>query len=277
MFFDKPDIRYVDMCIYIDNNAYTSKCENDLIYEYLYHIIMMLSVKWDYFDSVKTADDFSLYAASVYYMRLKDKRQFEENSSIEPIRSILNYIKKTLYSIKASYIKKYLKEQNTVGEDQLLSLDLDGFRCFASHLISPLDKCDFSYCLEDIQYVIKDTLKTVPYKKNSVMYHNIYISCILSFLNSITLRNSVLKRINNFKRPTSLTDDLLESLYLRERYNSVILYHLDDSMKNYIAILTNKIRVTIAKELSYTIHKSMPSCVNMKNLLMSNTFEEDDC
>ena len=275
MFFEKPKVRYVDMCMYIDDHVYTNDYDQTLVYQYLYHIILMLAIKRDYFSSSKVTEDFSLYAASTYYVRLFDERQFEDESSLEPIRSILNYIKKTLYSIRREYVRKYMPENETPVGVEYLNIDSDSFSMYVGNKVDFIGKFEFGDYLESIDVIVKDSLKTIPYKNNSVMWTNIYISCLLSLLNSITLKNKDIRRLNGFKRPNSLTNELLNDLYLEERYNSVILYHLDDCMYNYIWALTNKIRHHLSTELSQSLHTRTPSNITMKNLLMSNTSEQE--
>lgn len=275
MFFEKPNVRYVDMCIYIDEHIYNGDYDQETVYVYLYHIIMMLTVKRGYFNSAKLNEDFSIYAASNYYMRLLDERQFKDDTTLEPIRSILNYIKKTLYSIRREYVNKYFPEQEVSTDVEYLNLDNDTFKMYVSNKVDFIGKYEFGNYLEDIDTIIKDSLKSIPYKSHTSMWTNIYISCMLSLLNSVTLKNRDIKRLNNFKRPNSLTDELLNELYLNERYNSTILYHLDDSMYNYITVLTNKIRHKLSQELSQSLHTSSPTYITMKNLLMSNIMEQD--
>jgi hypothetical protein len=275
MFFEKPDVRYVDMCIYIDEHIYNGDYDQETVYQYLFHIIMMLSIKRNYFNSKKLTEDFSIYAASNYYMRLLDERQFEEKSPIEPIRSILNYIRKTLYSVRREYVSKYMPEQEVSADIEYLNLDSDAFDSYVSQKIDFMGKYEFGNYLESVAMIVKESLKSIPYKSNTPMWTNIYISCMLSLLNSVTLKNKDITRLNNFKRPNSLTDNLLNELYLNERYNSTILYHLDDNMYNYITVLTNKVRHKLAQELSQSLHTPSPAYITMKNLLMSNIIEQD--
>jgi hypothetical protein len=235
----------------------------------------MLTVKRNYFNSTKLNEDFSIYAASNYYMRLQDERQFEENSPIEPIRSILNYIRKTLYSVRREYVNKYLPEQEISLDIEYMSIDNDSFDMYVSRKVDFMSKYEFGNYLESVDTIVKDSLKSIPYPQDTPIWTNIYISCMLSLLNSITLKNKDIKRLNNFKRPNSLTDNLLNELYLNERYNSTILYHLEDNMYNYITVLTNKIRHKLAQELSQSLHTYSPTYITMKNLLMSNMIEQD--
>ena len=275
MFFEKPDVRYVDMCIYIDEHIYNGDYDQTTVYQYLYHIIRMLAVKRNYFDSVKLTDDFSIYASSIYFMRLLDARQFEDNPSIEPIRSILNYIRKTLYSIRRDYVNKYLPENEVSLDIEYLNIDNDAFDLYVSSKIDFAGKFEFGNYLESVDTIVKESLKSIPYRSNTIMWNNIYISCMLSLISSITLKNRDIKRLNNFKRPNSLTDELLNELYLNERYTSTVLYHLDDSMHNYITVLTNKVRHRLSQDLSQSLHTPSPTFITMKNLLMSNILEQE--
>ena len=275
MFFEKPDIRYVDMCIYIDDHIYTDDYSEELVYQYLFHIISMLTIKRNYFNNKHDIEDFSLFAASSYYMRLTDKRQFEDNTELEKIKSILNYITKTLFAIRQKYCKQYVFERE-IPSDDVIEVDSDAFSMYVQHRLDTIGKIDFKGCLGDTDDFISEYLKDIPYPKGTTLWTNIYISCMLSLLNSITLRNKDIKRIENFKRPNTLNDNLLTKLYINERYNSIILYHLDDSMYNYIMVLTNKIRHKLSKELSQALHTYTTPYITMKNLLMSNTTEDKD-
>lgn len=275
MFFEKPNVRYVDMCIYIDDHIYTYDYSEELVYQYLYHIISMLTLKRNYFSNKHQREEFSLFAASHYYMRLTDKRQFEEDSKLEPIKSILNYIIKTLFGVRQKYCKKFVCEQEIPSED-VVNIDLDSFTIYTQQQLNGICKVDFKSCLGDTDGFIREYLKDIPYQYGTTMWNNIYISCLLSFLNSITLRNRDIKRIENYKYQGCYTDTLLTKLYLEEKYSSTILYHLDDSMYNYITVLTHKIRHQLACELSQSAHSYISPYITMKNLLLSNTTENQD-
>lgn len=270
MFFEKPNVRYVDMCIYIDDHIYTDDYDETLVYQYLYHIIRMITIKRNYFTCNSTIDDFSIFAASNYYMRLTDPRQLD--GRLPQVRSVLNYIRKTLFSVRRDYAKKYINTQE-ITSSELVNLDMDAFEVYVNKKIDPTDSVDFKGYIANVQHIIREYLKGIPYPYGTTVWNNIYISCMLSFLNSITLKNRDVERIKNFRRPESLSDRLLTELYQSERYNSTILYHLDDSMYTYITVLTNKIRHKLAKELSQSLRTNLPSCVNIKNLLMATIQE----
>lgn len=55
MIYRKPDnVTYVDMCIYIDNTAYTDKHDAQTIFEYLFHLVKHLAKKKDIFVVMNT-------------------------------------------------------------------------------------------------------------------------------------------------------------------------------------------------------------------------------
>ena len=74
MLYTKPkDVRYVDMCIYIDNivkRGDPSEEEINLIFEYLYHLSFMLSHKHKYFNESHYYEEFSIYLATEVLYRL---------------------------------------------------------------------------------------------------------------------------------------------------------------------------------------------------------------
>ena len=83
MMYEKPkDVTYTQMAIYIDQHAYDenqSEEKDNLIFEYLYHLIEMLAYKAKFFTRNQYYNDFALYVASSVFMRLKNPKQFQYN------------------------------------------------------------------------------------------------------------------------------------------------------------------------------------------------------
>ena len=77
----------------------------------------------------------------------------------------------------------------------------------------------------------------MPYRVGTVEWENIYLSCLLSFLNSITLSRASIARVRHFAKNAKLSAELIDKIYKRERENSTILFHLPDSMHDYITVL----------------------------------------
>lgn len=247
-----PKVRYVDMCIYIDDHIYSGDYDEKLVYEYLYHLSLMMAAKKKFFNSSADYDEFGLYCATRLMLRLVDKRQFLEDGNpkkLEKVGSILNYLKATLYPMKVVYQRQYFLQS---FEDT--SADIFDRESIRGHMLSQsLDSnkemivAEFKYYLSKITQTIKTLLLDSPYNKDKVTMHHIYLSCLLTILNQVTLNNSAKKRLENIKG--NIKDSYIDELYAKEVKDSVILYHLDKSFENYIFVMVNKIKRLICLDL----------------------------
>ena len=60
MIYKKPKgVKYTDMAIYIDNHIYSEDCDDDLVFQYLYHLVNMFAYKHKFFNRAEYYDDFS--------------------------------------------------------------------------------------------------------------------------------------------------------------------------------------------------------------------------
>ena len=130
-------------------------------------------------------------------------------------------------------------------------------------------RVEFEYYLKKIPQTIKEFLKQIPYANNKVLMHNIYISCLLSVLNSFTMSNENKRRLKNKQQRGLSVDNLLESIYREERKDSIILYNLDNKLYNYISTLVNKIYSIIREDLVYLIGSYEPSDAIIQSILAS--------
>lgn len=259
MLYELPDVRYVDMCIYIDKHAYdenpTEEVENT-IFQYLYFLCHMFASKGQFFDKTEYYDDFSIYAATQLFMRLRNPKQFEFKDSgerkVRLVKSILNYIKKTIDPLRIDFqqlhYSQIYQEDDTSDVPQVASE-----YCFCdmmSDQIDALSMVDFNCCLGDIIRTTKVFLKQIPYYSDKKLWNNIYISCLLSFLNSVTLSEKDKQRLGKLKRDYRDREAYMDRLYMKEADDSTILFHLDESMHDYITVLTRELKHAIAKDLS---------------------------
>lgn len=270
--YNNPKIRYVDMCKYIDDNIYNNTYDETKVYDYLCYIIQMLAKQNNLFKSTRDYEDFSIYMASKVFLRLVNKRQFEENSSLEKIKSVLNYIKRTINFHRYDYCNEFNLNEPFKFDD--ITTNMDSLKYHISRSVDELNKCEFEVCLQDVIKTTKKFVYSLPMKKSNTELRDIYISCLLTFLNSITLKRVDIQRINSFKRDTSFSVELLIKLYNEESQN-IILYHLDSSMKPFITVLVRRIKRLIAIDLSRSTHTYIPEYINIQNLLLSNL--KDDC
>lgn len=262
------------MAIWVDEHAYSNNCDENTLYEYLYHLSNMLAHQSAYFSKADDYDQFALFSASRLFLRLNNPKQFEYDADghpcMEQIKSILNYAKKVMYPYKVDFESEF----NLVNKDiQVISA---GNFDLGSHLMestSLFDQLHFSFVFSDIVGIVRAHLSKIPYKKNSSEWMNIYLSCMLTLLDSITLSKKDIERYELSKRDQV---KLLEKIYTDLRYAKPILYHLDESMQNYITVLVNELRHVIASELSWKSDYYISPEDSMKNLLVEIFTSEND-
>lgn len=78
----------------------------------------MLARKRKLFPNTKDLDDFAIYAATCLYLRYKKKNR-------PPIKSVLNYTKKSVYGLSVNFKQKQYKEfinEHSADEDSLNNL-----------------------------------------------------------------------------------------------------------------------------------------------------------
>lgn len=273
MIFKKPpNMRYTQLAMFVDAHI-RDKDEKtqQLCFEYIWHLFYILAVKGKMFNSGRDYDEYALYAATQLYLRYK-KEDNEKGANLKPIKSCLNYIKRILYPLKVNYQKANFEQVFQEGSlqgnapTQILDDKISDIRNLNSSLVS----VECNYYLSSIHSSIRGILEKTPYRNNKVILHNLYISCLLTFLKSITLSKRSLARLEDRKAKKLSLEGVLDGLYAREsREDNIVLYHLDPSMHNYVAFLFNKIKKEVVKDLNYIIGSYEPSESVIKDLLMS--------
>lgn len=274
MTYTKPeDITYTQIAIWIDENVYKPDCDQIQLYEYLYHLSNMLAHELSFFSNSTDYDEFALYSATRLFQRLTNKKQFEIDSvdttpRLPQIKSILNYIKKVISPYKIDFELQFKLENKNLDVISTSYFDLGSYICDNASLF---DQIEFSMTLGSISDIVKAHLKKIPRKQHDAEWVNIYISCMLTLLDSITLSKSMQEKISNSIRTT---DKVLDNMYVELRNNDAILFHLPDSMSNYIKVLVSELRNVIASELSWKSGVHISTDVTMKNLMCSLLDEE---
>ena len=250
MIFKKPeDIRYVDMAKYVDENAYKEDKDESLIYEYIFHLSRMVSLKRKLFVKWGELDDFSLYLTGYVMRRYQNKKQFRANNRMTKIKSVLNYIKRVAYPVKV----RYQNEVYATKKVALDSIDVCNVHNFRDSIINSSKGCyiqEFDLYLNDIPGVIWEYVKKTPYR--GVTLKNVYISCLLTLMSGMTLSNTQQRRLDSLKTRVEISDSAECKMYEKER-EYVILYHLSDTMRDYIRVLCSRIRNIIIEDLNYLL------------------------
>lgn len=271
MLYKKPkDIKYTDMCIYIDENIY-GNFDEDLVFQYLFFISRMLSKKEKYFYSEEDLDNFGIYAATYYYLRLVNPKQFDEHN-MQKIKSILNYIKSSLYAVKVRFqsmdyaqtISRESFEENNYNLNNLLYDNLNDI------YIS-----DFKLVMHNISQTCENFLKHIYYDENSVEWLNIYISVMLTFLNNITLDKRTINYINNLDNHNYLHEYHINNIYDDNWNSEPILFHIPSNMSNYIKTLSKEVRNLVAKDLSEILDTKVSNDYNLIQNVMDTFVKEE--
>lgn len=163
----------------------------------------------------------------------------------------------------------YVKTEPDVCTIYANNFDLGAYLVDESNIFNQID---FSYTLSSVSMIVRSHLQKIPYKKNSAEWLNIYVSCLLTLLDSMTLSNFDLKRSHNITRNK---ETILDRMYTDLRYREPILYHLSPTMSGYIRVLVNELRHVISSQLSFELHSSISVEDTAKNLILSS-LEKDE-
>lgn len=288
MIFKKPkDVRYVDMCIYIDEKLKQqniSEEESSLIYEYLYHIIYMLSVKNKYFNKEVYYDEFAITLATDVFHRLFTNpklNELDENGQpkLTKIKGCLNYIKAILYGRKVTfeqqnYSQKYI-DMEYINSD-VSCTNITSYSYSRDNMQFNLE-LDMSMYLDTLSKTIKHFLYTnSPYKKDKLLMKNIYISCMISILKSLLFTINDEEGIKNkYTKPDAKFRYLCKE-YKQNRDNCVTLYHLPHKYKDYITLLVRQLYTLIGKDIQELCSTSIsiPEDVLM-NILLGEVIDKN--
>lgn len=261
MIFPKPDLKYTEMAMYIDEkvsaNKELSEKELELVYVYLYHLVRMLAYKKKYFNRMEYYDEFSLIVAGDMMNRLifnPKLQEVDEHGELKmtPIKSILNYLKIILYG------RKVLFEQQTYSQKispQDINTEITEFS-----FVNQINETKRHHIDSNIRLYMGELSKTIKHFINTncefndyILKKNIRISCYLSLLNLVTFTEQVKEDVRSKYRTPEAKFNYLCSRYEYNRQNSIILYHLPNDYRNYVTIMVRRICTLIdtdIKELS---------------------------
>lgn len=255
MLFTKPNnMKYTDMCIYVDEivqKENPTEQELNLVFEYIYHIGFMLAHKHKYFNKSYYYEEFAIYLATeVMYRLFFNPRLKEVDENGEPvltkIKSVLNYMKAVIYGRKIEF------EQQIYSQKISKSESAENFSyTYNDDLYKSLKETDIKLYFNSISKTIKHIVYNNNfYKNDKLLMKNIYISCLLTVLNGFTFSETDLYKLQNTYSSIDSKYRLLGRLYLKNREESLILYHLDEAYKDYIKVLSNKIYKQIKEDLA---------------------------
>jgi hypothetical protein len=244
MLYNKPAGKtYVKLAMEFDNEFYSGHRNDTKLYQYMYLLYYMLACKKKYFHRFEDYDAYSQFAATVIYMRfLKKEKQGEK------IKSVLNYCKSTLYSLKVMYQNDTFNE--VWNEDEKDSGSMKDK--MDSHVQADYND-DLKLALfeefKQFPIITKQVIEQTPYKKDKLMCRKLYLSCMLTLIKSFTFTSKTETKLNDIDKDT---DTIMLKSIEKDKNTSVTLWHLDATMTDYIQTLVNKIRNIFSQQVENT-------------------------
>lgn len=250
------------MAIWIDDNFYKEDCDHNVAYSYMYLLANMLASKHRYFDTKKDYEEYASILAYDTYKRMSDPNKVR-------IKSVLNYMKSIMSFRRSSY--NYNKRQKIIdpvydaGWDPVAYVE----RCKESYESSRGDYLfrGVNDVLSHVCSLIKKNISSI-YKVDKQMYKRLYISCMLSLLDRITLPNEYLNRL---KTKIDISPSFNEVNYYKKYLNSesVILWHLDSSYSDLVKVILNKTNLELINSIKELSDDIKVSDSEFNNILVS--------
>ena len=262
MLYNKPNVRYVDMCVFIDNKVASGDATEEdieLIYQYLYYLIFMLAHKHKYFKASHYYEDFAIWLAGTLICRLFYSPRLHEineegEPKLKPIKSILNYLKAIIYGRKVAFEQQFYSQKISQEKDNIEEVSASQYS-FSNQIRSSLEaenKINISLYFDSLSKTIRHFLtKECVYKNDRLLFKNIYQSCLLSVLNSITFTEEEKNNLQNTYTTPEAKFNYICKLYAENRKDCVKLYHLADSFHDYILVMVRKIYKLIQEDFKY--------------------------
>ena len=262
MTFIKPtNITYTQMAIWVDQNGGCPECDEQTLVEYLFHLVYNKAQQAALFRDYEQYDDFSIYCVSRLISRLQNKQD-------APVKSIVNYIKTILYPWHADYVRQFCSGSPDL---EVTDFDLSDFSDYLVDITSEYDTHAYSVGCLNITHTIRNHLKKIPHKKNSSEWSNIYASCLL------TLHDRISAAVSLSHKNLAVDDPNLFNRIVRGlKTRPPILYHLEESMSNYISVLVNELIHAISAELTFTFASKISVSACLKNMVIAASNDEDD-
>ena len=274
--FSKPPLKYTQMAEWIDSNAQNTDVDTEKLYTYLYHLILMQAHQVVLFKSqFEKYEDFAFYGASRLFMRLTTKKPIKYRAldgqpyTSGPIKSILNYIKGTITFLRADFEV----ECNGYDPNETIKIGSADISSYLVETASHFDKYSYTTGVYELCNAAVLQLQKIPYKKHSPEWVNIYISCLLTFLDSLTIENVTKEELKSL-----YNNDLtaFRKLFEKGRNKPPVLFHVNENMSNYIKVLVQEIRHALTAEIRYETETNMSVDAMVKQLMIDALTNNDD-
>lgn len=240
--FVKPsNVRYVDMCIWIDNNFYKPNCDVNKAFSYMYLLAYMLASKAKYFSKAEDYDGFAFYLAKSTFQRMTDDSKVK-------IKSVLNYMKSIMYFRRVSYLRETFSE--VIDPVYNEGWDGDAYREKTISIIegttNDLLRSTVVDYIQSFPQIIKSCIPE-SYKTNDFIFNNLYISALLSFIYSITLDISDQEKLETRSNHRSNFDS---AEYRHKKLEEkIILWNLPENLEDVVRVTMNKAKKQFVSDI----------------------------
>ena len=248
------------MAQWVDSNYFLESCNKDTLCQYLYHLLFIKAQQFKLFTDIDQTDDFVLFCVSKLLVRLNNKEEIT-------VKSISNYIKNVIYPWRNEYIQQFCSSESNCIED----FDVTDF---ADYLVDTTSENDFrSYECDriSIDNIIRRHLKKIPVKIRSCEWSNIYASCLLTLYDRIKTA-VVLANKESIDKDSALFNRVVRQL----KTKPPILFHIPETMSNYISVLVNELVHAVSADISYTTKSAVSISDCYKSLVTAANNEEGD-
>jgi len=131
------------------------------------------------------------------------------------------------------------------------------------------------YIEEDVKLFpaqIKKIVYNCQFRSDKALCHKLYLSCLLSLLNSITLSNKSLETLHSYKqrKGVSPSEAYINRMYSRASEDPIILWHLPAEYKDFVTYLVNRARKEFTDSISDTVSSFQLSDEAMDAILKSS-------
>lgn len=267
LFSKNDDKRYTMMCKEFDEEFPKPTRDDTKLYRTMYLVFYMLACKENFFqNNFKYYDEYAQFAATTIYTRFLKKLERGER-----VKSLLNYAKASQRFLKTMF--QNAEFETIIGPEQgVNTFDLSAKMQAAvkSDYRDGLVE-DIEVTLERVGTIVEDVIDDLALDLSPLDRHRVYISSLLTFLNSITLNRSLKAQLNKSKK--NLDDSLFLEALANEREKPPILWDLNSSMSSIIKIVVNKTRKDLSEELNNMIKDhTLPD--DIVDLILANNYNE---
>ena len=268
LYTKNDDKRYTMMCKEFDEEFPKPDRNDAKLYRTMYLVFYMLACKENFFNNnFRYYDEYAQFAATTIYTRFLKKL-----SKGEKVKSLLNYAKASMRFLKTMYqnenFETIISPEHGADTSNLAASMHDAI---VSDYSSDL-KEDIEITLNSIDVIINDVLDDTQYANNELIRHRLYISCLLTLLDSITLpRDSSL--LKSRVKSKNVSDGAFIEALAKEREKQPMLWNLDESMSNIVRVIVNRIRKELSEEIN-NVSKEHTLPDDVVDLILNNAFNE---